>query len=118
MSKALKRRPNETLVERQLRAQHAMHGLLYDIYEDIGGFSQMANWARENQTDFYKLFINSTPSLMPTQGLQGEVEIKVSSKLQPTTLDGEYEEVRQDVRQEVRQDVRQEDLSTDDEDRG
>jgi len=76
-------------VKRQLSAQSAVHGVLAEVFDQLGGTDGMVEWARDNRTDFYRMFAKSTPGLIPSHGLQGDINITVNPALQPTSLDSD-----------------------------
>ena len=83
-------------VKRQLSSQSAVHGVLADVFEELGSTKGMVEWAKENRTEFYRMFAKATPAMVPSHGMQGDITINVNTALQPTALDaveGEYEEV-------------------------
>jgi hypothetical protein len=81
-------------IKAALTAQHAVHGLFADVLEDLEnesiretGQGFLKNWAKDNPSRFITLFVKMTPNLMPQQGVQGEVNIKINGGLVPTDLD-------------------------------
>ncbi len=98
--KALAEAKKKNRVARELRAQHVVYGVLGDVFEKIGGVDEMVDWVRrsdKNQGSFYRMFAKAAPSMIPTHGMQGDVNITVNNQLKPTPLDdidAEWEEVK------------------------
>jgi len=60
------------------------------VYEDIGGHTAFAAWAKENPTEFYRIAARLIPTEMTTQGTSINVIInrfpsKTEDTLLPTT---------------------------------
>ncbi len=71
-----------------MKAQHAVHGMMADVFERIGGEEGLVEFIQEgNQKWFYTLFLKNTPTLLPQAGVTGDVNITVNQNLQPTDLD-------------------------------
>jgi len=77
----------------QLQGQHAVHGILGEIYEAWGGTQRVLEWADENPGRYITLLMKTVPSMQPIAHVQGDVNLHVHNTLGPTVLDGEYEAV-------------------------
>lgn len=82
-------------VQRQLAAQSAVHAELAFVYDDIGGRQTFSSWAKEHQTEFYRMFVKATPNLIPSHGMQGDINITINAKLEESALDGEYDDAEE-----------------------
>jgi hypothetical protein len=75
------------LVVEQLSSQCAVHGLLGEVFAEVGGKEFVVDWAQENPGAFIKLLVGATPSLQPMNTIQGDVNLHVHNTLGPTELD-------------------------------
>ena len=73
----------------QLANQHPLHGVLGEVYDELGGKDFVKEWAEENPGAYIKLLMASTPSMTPMNHVQGDVTLIVHPTLAPTVLDGE-----------------------------
>jgi hypothetical protein len=71
----------------QLVAQNPLHGMFARTFERLGGEGFLFDWAAKNPTKFLTLMQKMTAPLMPTSGVQGDVNIQINNNLQPTKLD-------------------------------
>ena len=78
---------NVERIKQVLTAQHAMHGMLAEVFEDIGGQVALTEYAAENQRWFYSSFFKLTPTLAPTVGMQGDINLTINNHLTRTALD-------------------------------
>jgi hypothetical protein len=74
-------------IKQALGAQHALHGMFADVLHDLGGKDFVLRWAEENPGRFLNLLVKMTPNLLPTSGMQGDINLTVNSALMPTDLD-------------------------------
>ena len=74
-------------IKAALGAQHAIHGMFADVLHDLGGKDFVLEWARENPSRFLMMLTKMTPNLMPTTGMQGDINLTVNPLLMPTALD-------------------------------
>ena len=70
-----------------LSGHNPVHGILGEVFEEIGGKRFAKEWALENQTQFMRLFVGSAPTAAPTSGKTGELTIRIESSLNRTSLD-------------------------------
>jgi hypothetical protein len=78
---------NVVSIATALANQHPIHGAFGRVFERLGGEEFLYNWGLENPTKFIMLMTKMTPSMAPTQGLQGNVNLHVHASLMPTELD-------------------------------
>lgn len=57
---------------------------IIEVFEELGGIDAMADWARENQTEFYRHFAKLIPI---THGGDPQNPLTVAWPLPKTTLD-------------------------------
>lgn len=82
-----------------MEAQHPIHGAIGEAFEKLGGVDGMVEWAASSDKakgEFYRMLPKLAPSMMPTSGMNGDVQITVVNGLAPTALDdieGEAEEI-------------------------
>jgi hypothetical protein len=93
-SDTLPARKREAAVQRQLEAHHALYGAFAHAWELVGGMDHLVDFAREDPATFYRLLARMTPGMVPTQAINGDINITVNPALKPTPLDGEYTEVQ------------------------
>lgn len=74
-------------IKAALGAQHALHGMFADVLHDLGGKDFVLNWAKENPGRYLNLLVKMTPNLIPTSGMQGDINLTVNNALLPTALD-------------------------------
>ena len=79
--------PHLKALKAALGAQHAMHGMFADVLEELGGKEFILNYARQNPGRYLMMLVKMTPNLMPTSGMQGDINLTVNSNLLPTELD-------------------------------
>ncbi len=70
-----------------LRGQHVLHGVLGEVYDELGGKELVKEWAKENPGGFIKMIMACTPSMTPMNHIQGDVHLHVHPALAPTELD-------------------------------
>ena len=70
-----------------MSAQHAVHGMMADVFEELGGQVFLKEYAEENPRWFLTMFLKSTPNILPQAGIQGDVNITINENLIPTKLD-------------------------------
>jgi len=78
--------PSQVMVA-MLHSQHPLMGMYADAFMDIGGQEFLREWARENPSKFLNQMVRMVPNLQPTTGLQGDVNIRISNDLEPSSLD-------------------------------
>lgn len=99
----LKRKQMATL-KRQLQSQHAVHGVYATVFDLMGGIDAFLEWGLKNPTKFYTMLPKFAPSMVPTQGMIGDVSITVHTDLQRSPLDdldAEYDAVDEVVEAEI-----------------
>lgn len=74
-------------LKRQLQSQHAVHGVYATVFELMGGIDAFLEWGIQNPTRFYTMLPKFAPSLIPTQGMTGDVSITVHNNLGRSALD-------------------------------
>lgn len=74
-------------VREVLHSQHAIMGIFGNVFERLGGEEFLYEWAMDNPTKFITLMTKMVPTLQPTQGLQGDVNILVHPTLTRSALD-------------------------------
>jgi hypothetical protein len=70
-----------------LRSQHALMGIFGNVFERHGGEEFLYEWAGDNPTKFINLLCRMVPNLAPSQGLQGDLNIRISADLPRSALD-------------------------------
>jgi hypothetical protein len=70
-----------------LAAQHPLHAIMGEVFEDLGGAAFIKEWAEDHPGQFLGYLFRSTPNIAPTQGMTGDVNIIINNALQPTALD-------------------------------
>ncbi len=75
-------------VKEVLHSQHAIMGIFGNVFERLGGEEFLYTWAFDNPTKFITLMTKMVPTLQPTTGLQGDVNLIVHPTLVPSELDG------------------------------
>lgn len=76
----------EVALRDRLQSQHPLHGMMADVFEELGGEEFLLSWAEENQTEFIRMMLKLAPPAIP-KGQQGGIHLHVHSDLQPTALD-------------------------------
>ena len=74
-------------LKRQLQSQHAVHGVYATVFELMGGIDAFLEWGLKNPSQFYRMLPKFAPSLIPTQGMMGDVSITVHNNLGRSPLD-------------------------------
>jgi hypothetical protein len=69
--------------------QHPIHGIVGEVFAELGGKQWLFEWAEENPSKFVGLLKSSIPSINPMQGRQGDLVIRIESSLTRTNLDDE-----------------------------
>jgi len=75
---------------RQLHGQNAVHGMLGEIFVQLGGIQEAVNWAKRSDTNYGRLLAmwsKTAPSMIPQHGMQGDVNITINNNLSSTALD-------------------------------
>jgi len=49
------------------------------VFNEIGGTKEMAKWAKENRTEFYRLYAKLIPTEVHGSGTNGEIVLKITS---------------------------------------
>ncbi len=75
----------QTLAE-TLANQHSLHGMLGEVFEELGGKDFLLDWAEENPDKFITHLMRLAPPAIP-KGQQGAIHLHVHSDLQPSALD-------------------------------
>jgi hypothetical protein len=70
-----------------LHSQHALMGIFGNVFERLGGEQFIYEWAEDNPTKYITLLTHMVPNLAPTQGLSGDINIRISSDLPRSALD-------------------------------
>ena len=68
-------------------AQHPLHGMMAEVFEEMGGKDWLKELAEEYPRWFFTIFTKMTPSVAPTIGMVGDLNITINSALIPTDLD-------------------------------
>ncbi len=76
----------EVALKERLHAQHPLHGMMADVFEELGGEEFLLTWAEDNQTEFIRMMLKLAPPAIP-KGQTGAIHLHVHSDLQPTELD-------------------------------
>ena len=87
----ISKKRRQLAVQRQLDAQNALHGAMADAWLQMGGMKHLVAWGKKNPTTFYKEMFRMSPGLIPTAGMQGDVNITIHNNLGRTELDGPLE---------------------------
>lgn len=74
-------------VSAAFHSQHPLHGLFFNVFEEIGGQEFLVDWAQKNPSKFITLFCKMSPTLMPTSGMVGDINIQINNSLERTALD-------------------------------
>ncbi len=75
------------LLATTLEQQHPFHGMLGRVFDRVGGEDRVVEWADENFGSYMRMMVAVTPSVAPTQGMQGEVHLTINNNLVMTALD-------------------------------
>ena len=70
-----------------LHSQHALMGIFGNVFQRLGGEQFIYEWAEDNPTKFITMLSHMVPNLAPTQGMQGDINIRISSDLPRGALD-------------------------------
>ena len=70
-----------------LRSQHALMGIYGDVFERLGGAQFLFEWAQDNPSKYLTMLVKMVPNLAPTQGIQGDINIRISNDLPRSALD-------------------------------
>ena len=76
----------EVALKNRLATQHPLHGMMGEVFEELGGQEFLLTWAEENQTEFIRMMIKLAPPAIP-KGQTGGVTLHVHTALGPTALD-------------------------------
>jgi hypothetical protein len=76
-----------TAVVDALHQQHPIHGIIGEIFEDLGGHRGLLECAQENPKWFYTNMFKTVPNMAPLQGMQGDINLTINNNLIPTALD-------------------------------
>jgi hypothetical protein len=71
----------------QLVAQNPLHGIFARVFDRAGGEEYLLDFAKKYPSKYLSLMVKMTAPLMPTSGVQGDVNIQINNNLQPTKLD-------------------------------
>jgi hypothetical protein len=71
----------------QLVAQNPLHGIFARVFDRAGGEEYLLDFAIKQPAKYLSLMVKMTAPLMPTSGVQGDVNIQINNNLQPTKLD-------------------------------
>lgn len=75
---------------RQLHGQNAVHGMLGEMFIQLGGIEGAVDWAKRSDTNygrFLNLWAKTAPAMIPQHGMQGDVNITINNSLSQTALD-------------------------------
>jgi hypothetical protein len=75
------------LVINSLHSQHPLMGVYSNVFMRLGGEDWILEWARENPSKYLNQLVKMVPNLQPTQGLVGDVNIRISNDLPRSGLD-------------------------------
>ena len=78
---------NTQKLKEVLNSQHAVMGIFGNVFERLGGEQFIYEWAKDNPTKYITLLTRMVPTLAPTQGLQGDLTIRIASDLPRSALD-------------------------------
>jgi hypothetical protein len=70
-----------------LHSQHALMGIFGNVFERLGGEQFLYEWAEDNPSKYLTMLVKMVPNLAPTQGIQGDINIRISSDLPRSALD-------------------------------
>ena len=70
-----------------LSAQHPLHGIMGEVFEEMGGKAFIREWAEDHPGQFIGYLFKATPNIGPTQAIQGDVTITINNNLILTDLD-------------------------------
>lgn len=73
-------------IKDQLANQHSLHGLMGEVFEDLGGKEFLMTWAEENPDKFINHLMKLAPPAIP-KGQQGSIHLHVHNDLVPGALD-------------------------------
>ena len=77
----------DQLVINSLHSQHPLMGVYSNVFMRLGGEDWILEWARENPSKYLNQLVKMVPNLQPTQGLVGDVNIRISNDLPRSGLD-------------------------------
>ena len=75
--------PHDRL-RQQLAEQHPIHDEFAKAYSNLGGVTGLTNWAKDNQSEFYKILPKLAPAPQHVKH-SGGIELRLS--LKPSPLD-------------------------------
>ena len=78
---------SDQLVINSLHSQHPLMGVYSNVFMRLGGEDWILEWARENPSKYLNQLVKMVPNLQPTQGLVGDVNIRISNDLPRSGLD-------------------------------
>ena len=70
-----------------LRSQHALMGIYGNVFERLGGEQFLFEWAQDNPSKYLAQIVKMVPNIAPTQGITGDINIRISSDLPRSELD-------------------------------
>ena len=75
------------VLKETLAAQHPLFGMMGEVFEELGGKAFLKEWAEEHPGQFIGYMFKGAPSVAPTNGITGDVNIIINNALHPTELD-------------------------------
>jgi hypothetical protein len=75
------------LLQDTLAAQHPLFGMMGEVFQEMGGKAFIREWAEEHPGQYIGYLFKGAPSVAPTHGITGDVNIVINNALQPTELD-------------------------------
>jgi hypothetical protein len=70
-----------------LHSQHALMGIWGNVFDRLGGEQFLFEWAQDNPTKYLTMLTRMVPTLAPSQGIQGDINIRISNDLPRGALD-------------------------------
>jgi hypothetical protein len=75
------------LLQDALAAQHPLLAIMGEVFEEQGGKAFITEYAQEHPGQFLGYLFKAVPTVIPTHGISGDVNIIINNALQPTALD-------------------------------
>ena len=69
-----------------MQAAHPINGVFGEVFEELGGADMLAQWAKENYSQFIKIFSRMAPTATP-ENHTSQINIQVNAQLGPSPLD-------------------------------
>ena len=78
--------PMQEVIETYTKV-HPLFGMMGEVFEEMGGKAFLKEWAEDHPGQFIGYLFKGAPSVAPSQGITGDVNIIINNALRPTDLD-------------------------------